>query len=568
MDNVIDRTVERCFVALCHEAATPFAYRMLRHLRDGRWRDLCASAPDPRVYTCAKTYQADAMVGNFFKKYADFDLGVDLEKEARESFYKSEAQCYHTNERLSPFVHRAVKASEQGALDFIDRVRKEVSLVLGKLPATLKGKFGPGSTYGDIGKYTTLPDKMSSRPTITQGAVDLLPLWEETAWARYGLNRLARFPDYARLSPVIVKGNRFTTVPKDAFKRRGICIEGSVNLYYQLAVGGVIRQRLKSAGIDILTRQGFHRMLARLGSVLNNLATIDLSNASDTIAKVLVKLLLPTEWFDLLSSLRSPSTLVDGKWVRLEKFSSMGNGYTFELETLIFYAIARAVDKQTGSPTRDTTFHGDEVSCYGDDIIVPKDIASNVVAALEFFGLTVNKGKTFLDGKFKESCGGDYFSGLDVRPHFLNESPNEPQQLIALANGLFRCGINVAGNRQHRLPYHRAWLRLVDALPTAIRACKGPSSLGDIVIHQDEHRWSQNRRTRGSIHYLRCYRPLRPARVGWGEFKPGVVLASALYGSGDGADKVRDGQKFFDYGGVFPRQPDLLSHKLGWVACS
>lgn len=569
--NELDSTVTRCFTRLAHEAATPFAYKMLRHLKNGDWRALCASAPRPGDYTHAPTYQADALVGCFFKKYADWDLGEDLVAKAMKSFSDTEEQCFRTNVRLAPFVVRDESPEHNGPLGFINLVRKNVSRILGRIPNSVMGRFGPGSTYGDIGALATLPDKMNSYPTMTLGADCLLPLWDETAWARYGCNRLNLFTEYARRSPEVVRGNRFTTVPKDALKRRGICIEPSINLYYQLGLGGVIRDKLTRVGIDIPTSQARHQRLAQKASIDGSLATLDLSNASDTICYNLVKLLLPTEWFLLLDSLRSPLTFISGKWVRLNKFSSMGNGFTFELETLLFYCIALAVHEHNGFTGSSANYNvsNELISVYGDDIIVPTSIADDVIIALSFFGLTTNKEKSFTTGPFRESCGGDYFEGVDVRPHFLKESPNEPQQLIALANGLRRCGKVAANPSGGNLPYHRAWLSCIDALPSAIRACKGPERLGDIVIHQEYERWSTNRRERGGISYIKCYRPVRPRRFDWNNWHPGVVLASALYGSGDGSDTVVDSsRKTWDYGGVYPRQTTMLSHKVGWVAQS
>jgi len=578
----MDPTVVRCFTRLVYEAATPFAYKMLRHLKNGEWRDLVSNAPDPRKYTHGPTYQVDAIVGNFFKKFIDLELGEDLHAKAVKTFFDCESQCYKTNERLAPFIHMAVNASEQGTLDFVNLVRKKFQSILGRVPNNLRGKFGPGSTFGDIGKYSTLPDKMNSDPTLTLGTTCLLPLWEETAWARYGCNRLNTVPEYYRHSPTLVKGNKFLSVDKTALTKRGICMEPSINLFFQLGVGGVIRDKLKNVGIDIINGKPLHMYLARKGSIDGSVATIDESNASDTVARNLVKLLASPEWFTLLDSLRSPSTFIEGKWVRLEKFSSMGNGFTFELETLIFYSIACAVLEWRGikdSSTYDiaviapsqgayTVTGTNIISVYGDDIVVPTFIASDVISALKFFGFTTNASKSFIDGAFRESCGGDYFNGLDVRPFFLEETPDEPQKLITLANGLTRLGKSSSRLNSDYTPYHRAWLAIMDALPTTIRACKGPERLGDIVIHQREERWINIRRERSGIHYIRAYRPVRPIRVDYVNWHPGVVLATALYGASDGTrERNGEGRKVLDGGGVFPRQSSL-SYKVGWVPCS
>jgi len=113
--------------------------------------------------------------------------------------------------------------------------------------------------------------------------------------------------------------------------------------------------------------------------------------------------------------LRSPKTFFKGQWHVLEKFSSMGNGYTFELETVIFSAITAAVHEMvTGEAAK---LH-QNVFVYGDDIICKTDVSLDVIAALRWFGFSLNERKSFVSGPFRESCGGDYFNGVPVRAHF------------------------------------------------------------------------------------------------------------------------------------------------------
>lgn len=285
------------------------------------------------------------------------------------------------------------------------------------------------------------------------------------------------------------------------------------------------------------------------------MATIDLSNASDTICKTLVKVLLPPKWFSLLDSLRATHTLIEGKWVKLEKFSSMGNGFTFELETLLFSSLARAVLLFKGYDAR----LGEDVLTYGDDIIVPTSFASDVVAVLKYFGFEPNMDKTFIEGPFRESCGGDYFQGKAVRPYFLKENPCAPEDLINVANGLRELATDY---RDNVLGHHfstSAWFCVLDALPTTIRNCRGPKDLGDTVIHDYPETWST--RTRNSIRYIRSYRPTRSERVGWEHWRPDVVLAASLYGIGDGRRNP------LDLGGVTPRG-SRPNRKVGWLAYS
>jgi len=270
--------------------------------------------------------------------------------------------------------------------------------------------------------------------------------------------------------------------------------------------------------------QTLHQSMAREASRSGSHATIDLEAASDSISYELVRFLLPRDWFELLDSLRSPFTLVRGKWVKLEKFSSMGNGYTFELETLIFAALAKAcggVDL------------GSDFSVFGDDIIIPTEFASDLVSVLKFCGFSLNEKKSYLSGSFRESCGGDFFDGASVRAHNLENDPCNPEDWISLANGLRRLGSSDPGCDFRDSYPHTAWMRCLDALPSHIRRLRGPSQLGDLVIN-DEFGYQFVTRTigkdrKGPFRYIRCYKPI-PKRLPLHHWKGGVLFAAALYG--------------------------------------
>jgi len=354
---------------------------------------------------------------------------------------------------------------------------------------------------------------------MTQMCSLLLPLWERTAWASALIesNPCQSHPEY-------IRGNRFTTVPKDAKKDRGIAIEPGLNVFFQLGVGDAIKRRLLRVGLDLKDGQDIHKRVACDASRRGHYSTIDLSNASDTVSKALVKLLLPKGWFDLLDTLRSPMTFVDGKWVHLSKFSSMGNGFTFELETLLFAAIAQEACYLAGvhAPT------GAGCWVYGDDIILPSQASATMLTLLRFFGFTPNEGKTFTSGPFRESCGGDFFEGKAVRPHYLKDEPYEPADWIKLANGIRRLGRKDSGCDFHWGIVRRAWLRALDAIPVNIRRLRGPEDLGDLVIHDEREFWFK-RRTRDLRTFVRTWMPFTKA-LPLHYWSGPVVFASALYG--------------------------------------
>lgn len=457
----------------------------------------------PSNYQNAQMYLRDALCVEIMRKCL-----LPGEREARrnkavETFWASEAQCATTNARLAPFLSGGpFQPGDEGVAQFISVWRKEVSRVLGKLPLRLEPRFSSGSTLSDKGKLTTIPDKMSSAPTVYAGStLEHYHTFQYTILDGKPIQR--------------VRANKFFTVPKDSEKDRGCAIEASSNVAMQLAVGAAIKARYKTAyGVDLGEAQDTHRRLSREASIQGHLATIDLSNASDTVSRKLVKLLLPPAWFTLLNSLRAPLTEIDGRTVWLEKFSSMGNGFTFELETLIFMSMMVALGCTS-------------CAAYGDDMIVETEKSSAVIAALKFFGFTPNIKKTFVEGPFRESCGGDYFNGVPVRAHYLKELPDEPQKWIELANGLRR--VDPSGRFTAA-----AWWFCVDQVPTDWRNF-GPASLVGVSVFHSEDAKPVLKKYRNEDVLVPSYRVKRPVTQAFdlgSYWAPEVALAAAALGVG------------------------------------
>jgi hypothetical protein len=521
MDNQVIRVIE----ALCDDVGTPRAIEVKNLLRKGEWAELQKLRCRVQDYADAESYWRDCLVTDILRK-CDVPTSVDKEQAAVDTFWECETQCATTNKRLIRYENTPPlfeDCSDMAVYDFIRRVRKEVSYVLGNLPDHLIPRFSRGATYADTGSLITIPDKMSSTPTVYAAARCLLPMWQETSW--YRALCADEFRAYAN-DPCTVRGNIFFTVPKDGTKFRGCCKEASIMVAYQLDVGRIMKNRLLRIGVDLRAGQAYHRGLAQLSSMSGHDATIDMSNASDTLARVIPKLVLPDLWWELLNSLRATHTRIQGKWVRLEKFSSMGNGFTFELESLIFSCLARVVvSSEGGDPGR--------VSCYGDDLIVPVEHFKSVLGALRLFGFTPNEKKTFGEGPFRESCGGDFWNGVPVRAHFLEKLPDEPQHWISLANGLRRTALMHLG-ATHRWEFvRRAWMRTLDNIPSTIRRCRGPVHLGDVVIHDEPDRWGRVPRDPSQATWsddlVRAYLPI-PSVLPWNHWLPAVQLASCTLG--------------------------------------
>lgn len=304
--------------------------------------------------------------------------------------------------------------------DFLLHAAKLVRKVLGKLPDDLldRGSFSGGASTSIRRGVGTLAKKFCGQPDVTPEAWPLLQMQVETTlWGL--LNPSASQPRF-------VKGNILFTVPKTSVIDRVACKEPDLNVYGQKAVGDYIRKRLLRKAHINLNDQSINQELARIGSIDGSLATIDLSSASDSLTSALVMWLLPSDWYALLSALRSPKTFIDGKSHVNAMFSSMGNGFTFELESLIFWAIAKTIQVRTKTYGR--------ISVYGDDIIVPAGCAGLLVQVLHWCGFKTNVDKTFIKGPFRESCGKHYYRGLDVTPFYLRRPIRDVSDLILFLN--------------------------------------------------------------------------------------------------------------------------------------
>lgn len=289
--------------------------------------------------------------------------------------------------------------------------------------------WGPGATSSLKGKDARLDKKiLEPRLSVTPRALPYASAYlrYDHAWFH------ARDPKMNLLDHFkVVDSSRFTTVLKDMRGCRPIDIQPTMNLFLQKGVGKMLRKRLKREGID-LDDQSRNQELAML-AYANKMSTLDLASASDTLALELVRLLLPPKWFELMYDLRTDYTILPGgEKLRLQKFSAMGNGYTFELESLIFYALCWAVIRDEAGDFES------EIAVYGDDIVVPRDKALRVMDALAYSGFTVNVEKSYVEGNYFESCGKHYFKGVEVTPPIQKEVVNSLRAAVRFSNRLTR----------------------------------------------------------------------------------------------------------------------------------
>lgn len=463
----MDQSLKARLMRLCTDVDSAYSLTVRDLLMVDDWQAILALEVKPSSYTEAEAYKADAAIEALFCKNASIDFGVDREAVARSKFFEAEHRCYATNARFTNYNTGYYPDCDWRIVQFLDRVTKRVARILGRPPLSIRGKFGPGTTYemqqllGEASKSFTVADKAYAK-SLTADAnylvehPDVADRYVSSFWPGQSEQR------------VTVRGNRLFCVPKNAKTDRTIGISPGVNVYLQLGIAEKFTAPLLRCGIDLSSQQHRHRVLAK-DALRLGLATLDESMASDLWSREAVRFLLRDSglWYDFLDTLREKFTEVDGKWVRLEKFSAMGNGFTFPLQTVLFYAITREVC-------------GDEciVSVFGDDIICPAAKAPDVMAALRFFGHKVNEDKSYHTGPFRESCGEDFFNGVPTRPHFLKVWPSTPQDWIKLHNGLVRR----SSSRAH-LAFAK-WCKRQIPLPYRLG---GPEELGDAVLHG--HPW-------------------------------------------------------------------------------
>ncbi len=366
-------------------------------------------------------------------------IEVDPERRAIEKFLKSEHRCKRINERFS--AYRKVRSPNE---DLLNRARNFIQYVLGDFSLSAVQEdcdFSTGAAIGIHGNATNFARKMLSKSwTVTPGAYyyaraalkrdfhiveainghDGVPLF---SWDLDLFNK--EFENRAR----IVDNNKVTFVPKTALTHRAIAVEPLLNGYLQKGVDSFMRKRLKRVGID-LKDQSINASRARQGSAEwrsdDPLCTIDLSSASDSVSTELCRALLPPDWFEYLNSIRSHGYSLCGKKASYHKFVSMGNGFCFPLETLIFASLCSAVSAVAGVRP--------DFSVYGDDIIVRRSVFEPLIKALDVCGFRVNVEKTFSSGPFRESCGADWFEGEDVRPVLLDYAFDSFESIVKFCN--------------------------------------------------------------------------------------------------------------------------------------
>jgi hypothetical protein len=265
------------------------------------------------------------------------------------------------------------------------------------------------------------------------------------------------YDDVDFLEPDAELPSRVVSVPKTQKTPRIIAIEPSSVQYVQQGLLEAITRHTRSSfvnGFISSDSQEPNQLMAQKGSSDGSLATLDLSEASDRVSLKLVEELLAKHPLsrEAILACRSQRADVPGHGViHLSKFASMGSALCFPIEAMVFLTIIfLGIERERGYRfTKKSEFldYLGRVRVYGDDIVVPDDVVHTVVDYLERFGARVGRQKSFWIGRFRESCGKDYYDGHDVSiVKVRNRFPSHRQQvaetvsLVSLRNQFYEFG--------------------------------------------------------------------------------------------------------------------------------
>jgi len=431
-----------------------------KHRGKSRWQNANTRIPESvsthitnlfREFECEGSFAAEYLKSEYLSKYLDEGVvsGETRKRNAITKWLKAEKRNAITNRILEyrdPGYNILPRVSYSSFLRFARRI---ISDVLGPLDDQIVlGSYSGGASTSRRRLVSSPANKFTGQADTTVAA----SVFVDIIYREAPLLRQFGVFDYLN----DVEGSVLFTVPKKTDIDRCACKEPDVNMYLQKGVGSHIRKRLRRFGLN-LNDQSINRGLAAKGASDNSLATLDLSSASDTITIGCVEALLPTEWFLYLDDIRSHNVKVDGVYHRMEMFSSMGNGFTFELESLLFWALARTT----------LYFEGVSgiVSVYGDDIICPSEGADMVSWVLTEFGFSVNPEKSFITGPFRESCGGHYHLHEDVTPFYLKRKATHLTDVIRVANQLRQWAMADPARRYLLPSTYDMWTKLASFVP-------------------------------------------------------------------------------------------------------
>lgn len=479
-----------------------------------------------------RDYAMMSLRNAFLKKFHNEEASDEANDRARALFLRKNEECREWSYPTGRLTEAEAIALGE-AKSFLWSVCNPDKVVDGihtpQVPLLSPASVDPGCGFGpgaNIGARSGDPYGKLAITELTYTDPTLLVLFQQAArwyplWSEQELFRSQRWGSRE------VQGSRLSFVPKTADITRTICTEPLLNMFFQKGISAVLEARLREVtGIDLRWQPDKNRELARIGSIDGSYGTIDLSSASDSMSRQLVREFFPRQFVSWLELTRSPYTTLDsGEAVELQMVSSMGNAYTFPLQTLFFTSLVVGAYRVLDIPVRYPRGHRlGNFAVFGDDIIVCERAYKLVCRLLSHCGFTVNDDKSFNTGHFRESCGRDYYCGHDVRGVYLKKLLDDADCYSA-ANRLYRWCAK-----------HEVWL--FETLEYLHKRCK--RTLFVPLDEDDEAGFKvpfrvaqrvvrQNRRSR-NIHYTAATRRKLVVRLPVEALKEGDPLLKRLRG--------------------------------------
>lgn len=297
-------------------------------------------------------------------------------------------------------------------------------------------KHGPGAVAGGEGPI--------GKRALAVSYKDLETVFRPIPWFR-SLRDAAEDPHCVIGRPKEQFGlSRLAFVEKDSSGPRIIGLEPAEYMWCQQAVKQLMYAHIEAHRITRgqvnFTDQTINRELAMQW---RDFETLDMSKASDRNSMILVRSLFEeTRLWPYLSASRTPGVrMPDGSVLYYKKFAPMGSALCFPVQSMVYYALAVAVLHLLGWPL---AIASKSVFVYGDDLIVPRGLFSDINAVFSSVGLVFNLSKCCIYGKFRESCGQDAFDGVDVTPARLKPAAMgddvQKVKVIEHVNALFDLG--------------------------------------------------------------------------------------------------------------------------------
>lgn len=211
--------------------------------------------------------------------------------------------------------------------------------------------------------------------------------------------------------------SRIILVPKSWKKKRLIAAEPILLGFLQHGLASVLMDSIEQCSPIRFSDQGENRSRCNMSH-----ATIDLSDASDSILLEHVRIMIP-EWYPDLVSVRSSHGSYRDSVFPLGMYGTMGSACTFPVETWIFYSLTYGIMNYFGATPEELL----DIRVYGDDIVVPVIWGQLVADFLQSVGFKVNASKSYWDTSvgYRETCGVETFYDVDVSPMRLPRGATE-----------------------------------------------------------------------------------------------------------------------------------------------